>query len=159
MMAVIGEGGTLFGGQCSSERSANSLSPEGEAPLQQGLTSRRAVLVRRVVINPLLRVTITSSCPDRERKVESVCQRGEATPWLDERVPGGSSEFPECPEPVLRPRYASESYRTQAQWPCREIVARRRARLVTELRGYGRVKADSQLHGAKRPKPGPLAAF
>jgi len=89
MMAVIGEGGTMFGVPMliQSERQ-KSLSPEARRLFSQGFDSRREQAWCAVVVtNPLLRVTINFIIRvTRNRKVKMFAGEAEANRWLDQRA-------------------------------------------------------------------------
>ena len=89
MMAVIGEGGTMFGVPMliQSERQ-KSLSPEARRVFSKGFDSRNEqAWCGVVVINPLLRVTINFvTRVTGNRKVKMFASVAEATRWLDERA-------------------------------------------------------------------------
>ena len=89
MMAVIGEGGTMFGVPMliQTERQ-KSLSPEARRTFSEGFDSRNEqAWCGVVVINPLLRVTINfMTRVNGNRKVRMFASEAEATRWLDERV-------------------------------------------------------------------------
>jgi hypothetical protein len=89
IMAVIGEGGTMFGVpiliQCERQE---SLSSEAGRRFGKGFDSRNEqAWCGVVVINPLLRVTVNFLIRvTRNRKVKMFASEAEATRWLDERV-------------------------------------------------------------------------
>jgi hypothetical protein len=89
MMAVIGEGGTMFGVPMliQTERQ-KSLSPEARSRFSKGFDSRsEQAWCGVVVINPLLRVTINFvTRVTGNRKVKMFASEAEATHWLDERA-------------------------------------------------------------------------
>lgn len=89
MMAVIGEGGTMFGVPMliQSERQ-KSLSPEARKIFSEGFNSRNEqAWCGVVVISPLLRVTINFvTRVTGNRKVKMFAGEAEATRWLDERA-------------------------------------------------------------------------
>jgi hypothetical protein len=89
MMAVIGEGGTMFGVPMliQTERQ-KSLSPEARSLFSKGFDSRNEQAgCGVVVINPLLRVTINFvTRVTGNRKVKLFASEAEATRWLDERA-------------------------------------------------------------------------
>ena len=89
MMAVIGEGGTMFGVPMliQSERQ-KSLSPEARSVFSKGFDSRdEQAWCGVVVLNSLLRVTINFVIRvTGNRKVKMFASEAEATRWLDERA-------------------------------------------------------------------------
>jgi len=95
MMAVIGDGGTMFGVPMliQSERQ-KSLSPEARQLFSKGFDSRdEQAWCGVVATNPLLRVTINFvTRVTRNRKVRMFASEAEATRWLDERVRGDQAK-------------------------------------------------------------------
>jgi hypothetical protein len=89
MMAVVGEGGTMFGVPMliQSERQ-KSLSPEARSLFNKGFDSRNEqAWCGVVVLNPLLRVTVNfMTRVTGNRKVKMFASEAEATRWLDDRA-------------------------------------------------------------------------